>query len=82
MPLAWAVQTANQIHQCRFAGAGRAHDRHVLATVNLNADPGNGVDFLVAHYVRFPEIVRPYNDAIALQLFAALIQFLDSSCHS
>ena len=44
--------------------------------------PDDGVDLLVAHHVRLPKIVGADDDAIALQLFAAIGQNVYCLCHS
>ena len=70
------VETADQVHQGRFARPGRSHDRDVLAALDLDIDAGNGVDLLVAHDVGLPEIVGADDDAVPLELLAALNEFL------
>ena len=62
------IQAANQVHQRRFAGTGRAHDGHVFAALDLDIDARDRVDLLVAHDVGLPEIVSADDDAVALEL--------------
>jgi hypothetical protein len=50
------VEAANQVHQRRLARPRRAHDRHVFALLDLDADPAQGVDLLVAHRVGLPQV--------------------------
>jgi len=54
--LAWRVQAANQVHQRRFARAGRSHDGHVFAALDLNGHPPQGMNLFGAHYIGFPQI--------------------------
>ena len=67
------IETSDQVHQSRFAGTRRSHDRDVLAALDLDVHAGDGVDLLVAHDVGLPEIVRPDDDVVALELLAALM---------
>ena len=45
------VQAADQVHQGGLARAGRAHDGHVLAALDVQRDVPQGVDRLGAHLV-------------------------------
>ncbi len=56
-----SVQTTDQVHQRRFARAGRTHDGHVLATLDLDIAAGDRVDLLIAHDVSLPKIERRFN---------------------
>ena len=64
------VEAADQIHQGRLAGAGRAHDSHILAAVDFDTDARNRIDGLVAHDVGLPEIVGVDDNTFALEAFA------------
>ena len=46
-----AVEAADDVHQRRLAGAGRAHDRDVLAGLDDEVDAAQGVDLLRAELV-------------------------------
>ena len=45
------IQRPQDVHQGRFAGAGRAHDGHHLAGVDLQRDAAQGMHLKVAHAV-------------------------------
>src|SRR6187401_1805345 len=51
------VEAADQVHQRRLAGAGRTHDRDVLAAADLDVHAAQGVHFLFAHHVRLPQVL-------------------------
>ena len=66
LPAGRRIEAAGQVHQGRFAGAGRTHDGHVFAPLDLDIHPGNGVNLLVAHDIGLPNIVGADDDAIPL----------------
>ena len=76
LALGGRIQAADQIHQRRFAGARRAHDGDVFAALDLDVHARNGVDGLIAHHVGLPQIVGADDDAVALELLAALDWFV------
>ena len=80
LALAGGVQAADQVHQGRLSRTRRPHDGDVLAALDLDIHAGNGVDLLVAHDVGLPEIVGADDDAVPLELLAALDQFLFYRC--
>ncbi len=45
------VETADDVHQRRLAGAGRTHDRHELAAVDVERDAVQGAHLRPAHAV-------------------------------
>ena len=51
------VQAADEVHERRLARAGRAHDGDVLAGIDGEADPAQGVDLFRAHDVGAPEVL-------------------------
>src|SRR5207253_5198439 len=52
------IEAANQVHQRRLAGAGRPHDRHVLAALDVDRYAAEGVNLLGPHHVGLPQIAR------------------------
>ena len=77
------IEAADQVHQGRFAGARRPHDRDVLAALDLDIDAGDRVDHLVAHDVGLPDIVRADDDAFALEPLALFDCFVSQClCHA
>jgi hypothetical protein len=45
------VQTAHEVHQCRLAGAGRAHDSGELPALDRQVYAAEGVDYHLTHLV-------------------------------
>ncbi len=80
LALAGRVEAADQVHQGRFAGPRRSHDRDILAALDLDIHTGNGVDLLVAHDIGLPEIEGADDNSILLELLAALDQFFFYCC--
>ncbi len=76
------IQTADQIHQRRFAGSGRTHDGHILAAPDFDVYARYRVDLLIAHHVRLPQIVGADDDSVALQHLAAIDEVLCCGCHA
>ena len=52
------VEAADHVHQRRFAGARRPHDRHVLAALDREIDAAQRIDRLLAHSVVALQVVR------------------------
>src|SRR5450631_2302428 len=50
-PGAWPVEAAQDVHECRFARAARAHDRDEPAALNRNAHASERVDSRLAQVV-------------------------------
>jgi hypothetical protein len=50
------VEAADEVHQRGLAGTRRAHDGHVLALLDLDRDPAQGVDLLLAHLIGLPQV--------------------------
>ena len=61
---AGGVEAAHDVHEGGLAGAGGAHHRHVLAPIDGEGDPAQGVDLLPAHDVRAPEVLGPDEGAL------------------
>ena len=76
LPAGRRIEAADQVHQGRFARPRRAHDRDVLAALDLDIHSGHGVNLGIAHDIGLPEIVGADDDAVPLQLFALLEEFL------
>ena len=56
--LGWRIEAADQVHQRRFAGAGRAHDGDVLVVLDAQGDAAQGLHLLLrAHVVGAPKIL-------------------------
>src|SRR5438067_7999706 len=41
----WPVETAENVHECRFAGTARAHERHEFSAPNIERNAAHGRDF-------------------------------------
>jgi hypothetical protein len=54
-----AIKTAKDIHESRFAGAGRTHDRDKFAKLDPEADTTQGGYLHIAHAVGFSQIFDP-----------------------
>src|SRR4030095_13646900 len=55
------VQAAEDIHERGFSGAGRAHDRDILARVHLETHTAQRVDRLAAHGIATSKPGCPYD---------------------
>ena len=55
--LGWGVETADEIHQGRFSGAGRTHDSDIFVVTDTEIDAAKGVDLLVTHLIGLPEMI-------------------------
>src|SRR6185503_8284849 len=66
-----AVQTADQVHQGRFSGAGRTHDGDVFALLDLDVDARHGMDGLIPHDVSLHQVPGANDDSVAPELLAA-----------
>ena len=52
------VQAAEQVHQGGFARAGRPHDGHIFAALDLQGNVAQGVDGFRAHLVEPGDILE------------------------
>ena len=57
------IEAADEVHQRRLAGPGRAHDGDVFALANLHVDAAERVQLFGAHFVCLPEVVGLDDDA-------------------
>jgi len=64
------VQAADQVHQRRLARSRRPHDGDILAALDLEVHAGDGMNLLVAHDVRLPQVVGADDDVVPPQLLA------------
>ena len=53
-----AVEAAEQVHERRFAGSGRAHDRNELARLDRQRHPAQGVNIIRVEPVHLREMTR------------------------
>ena len=53
-----AVEASQDVHQRRLAGAGRSHDGHELAGLDVEVDAGERAHFHLAHLVDLGQIVN------------------------
>ena len=68
------VEAADEVHERGFAGAGGAHDGHVLVVLDAQGDAAQGLDLLLgAHVVGAPEILD--DDHVAVGRRRLLLRF-------
>ena len=58
------VETADQVHQGRLAGARRTHDGDVLVALDPQVDPAKRMHLLRAHVVGLPQVVGTDHAAV------------------
>jgi hypothetical protein len=67
MPVGRRVEAADEIHQRRLAGAGRADDRHHLALFDLEVDAFQRLDFHLAGVVDLADVaIRMISSFVAI----------------
>jgi len=69
-PFRWAVQTAQNIHQSAFPGAGRSHDGHKLAFFDVEAHAVQRGYLNITHTVNFLDVFCFNNDPVAHQFIS------------
>src|SRR6266496_381178 len=75
---AWSVETAQDVHQRRFAGTARAHERYEFAALNFERDPAHGGHFHFAGAINFMHVDKSdwrtviHHDALPLPLNLSL----------
>src|SRR5579875_154500 len=70
------IEAPDEIHESRFTGTGGPHDGDIFAALNFDVNSRDGVDFLIAHDIGLPEIIGADHDAVAPELFTALLALL------
>src|SRR4029079_7477842 len=54
----WRIKTSDKVHQCRFAGAGRADNRNVFASRNVKRNAVKRVNLFSSHLVGLPDVTH------------------------
>ena len=58
------IETTENIHECRFAGTARAHQRDKFAALDFERDAAHRVHFHLAGAVRLVDIAQPDDRAV------------------
>ena len=55
-PGSWPIEAAKNVHERRFAGTARAHQRHKFTTLNFERNAAHSVNIDIAGAIRFVNV--------------------------